>query len=155
MSLAWRHFSLQTQKSKTVTCIGIAYQKWLVVKSWSVHLWHRARWSSITNREELEVCCYSDARFLTYLPLHSQSTRWHQRLATQHTGIIHQIASGDIVWTVSHDVIHEVSEVKVSSQTEFISLPSHIHTFPNPIYKQESVEQRDNWQLGNRFMSKI
>ncbi len=44
--------------------------------------------------------CHIDARkeaFLCYLPLHSQGTCGHQRLATEHTGVIHQITSGDVV----------------------------------------------------------
>lgn len=50
--------------------------------------------------------------FPSYLPLQSQGTRWHKRFAADHAGVIYQVTSGDIVRTISHDVVHEVREVK-------------------------------------------
>lgn len=55
---------------------------------------------------------------LPHLSLHPQGAGGHQRLAAEHAGVVHQIPSGDIVWTIRHNVIHEVGEVKASSRTE-------------------------------------
>lgn len=49
-----------------------------------------------------------------YLSLHSQGACRHEGLAGEHAGVVHQVASGNIVRTVGHDVIYEGEEVKAS-----------------------------------------
>lgn len=56
--------------------------------------------------------------FNHYLSLQSQSTCRHQRLPAEHTGVVHQITSGDVVRTVRNDIVHEGSEIKELSQTQ-------------------------------------